>query len=90
MISEKKTKRELYFLIAEMPGRHNACGNEGRVEGTQTWARELSLTTSGFVWRCQVLMPIRLLMTNGHLDDIPSTMLLAGAVLFSRLSSARF
>lgn len=32
----------MYFLIAEMPGRHNASGNEGQVEGTQTWARELS------------------------------------------------
>ncbi len=63
-----------------MSRRHNVTGNEGWAgcSGTGPSLFRSPLTHSkwfclalSLCWQCQVLMPIRLLSTNGHHDDMP-------------------
>ncbi len=73
----------MFFLIAVMSRRLNVFGNEGwaKCGGTGPSLFRSTLTHNkwfclalSLCWHCQVLMPIRLLSTSGHQDDMRRTM----------------
>lgn len=79
----------MFFQIAEMSGTYRVSGNEGWADGSGTGpSLGSSLAHSkwfclplSFCWHCEVPMPIRLLLTSGHLDDISGTMHLTGILI---------